>query len=61
MAQEMSYHINTSIVLAFIFFILFWVIGVRYIYIKICEEHSITYEMYNIIGYNLRKEIDAAK
>jgi cell division protein FtsI/penicillin-binding protein 2 len=57
----MSYHINTSIVLAFIFFILFWVIGVRYIYIKICEEHSITYEMYNIIGYNLRKEIDAAK
>lgn len=57
----MAYHLNYSIILTILYLLLFWVFGIRYIYQRILEEHLITYEMYNIIGYNLRKEIELAK
>lgn len=59
--ENMAYHLNYSIILTILYLLLFWVFGIRYIYQRILEEHFITYEMYNIIGYNLRKEIELAK
>ena len=57
-SQDMSYHINTSVVLTMLLIILFWAIGVRYTYQMILDEHLIIFEMNNILGANLRKQLD---
>ena len=56
-SQDMSYHMNTSIVLTLLLIIMFWVIGVRYTYQRILDEHLIIFEMNNILGESLRKQL----
>lgn len=57
----MQSHMNLEIVTSVLFIAAFWIFAIRYIYLKIIEEHQISYEMYNIIGYNLRREIETQK
>ena len=54
----MSYHLNVSIILSLLFIGVFWVFGIRYNYQRILDECLVTHEMYNIIGYNLQKEME---
>ena len=56
-SQNMSYHLNTSIILTILFIIIFWVFGVKWTYERILDDHLITFEMRNIMGDSLAKDI----
>jgi hypothetical protein len=57
-ASSIATSMNICFGLEFIFILFFWLFGVRTAYLKLLKEHENTYEMYNIISYNLRKEIE---
>ena len=56
-SQNMSYHLNTSIILTILFIIIFWIFGVKWTYERILDDHLITFEMSNIMGDSLAKDI----
>ena len=50
-------YLNIYISFSLVYIRIYWVIAVRSFYKKLLEEHEIAYEMHNIIGLNLRREI----
>lgn len=59
-SQTIRRDMNVSIGLELIFILAFWYFAVRLAYSRLLKEHRSTYEMYNIISYNLRKEVEKA-
>lgn len=49
---------NLCIGLELIFILAFWYFAVRLAYSQLLNEHRNAHEMYNIISYNLRKEVE---
>ena len=57
-SQKIRREMNVCIGLELIFILAFWYFAVRLAYSQLLKEHRSTYEMYNIISYNLRKEVE---
>lgn len=54
-SEWIATQLNINISAELIFIILYWVVGVRLIYLALLREYENTYEMYSIISYNLRR------